>query len=166
MISRRDWLKVAAGAGAAFMVKGCSPSDGGDAALAAVPAEGPAGATGVREILTRAIPSSGEQIPVIGLGGVGMAALLGAVAAGAEQIVAVDIARDKLNIALSLGATDAVLATEPDAVRAGAAGALGRGRTRLTAFRSTEKAPGTSLNTRSMPERPRIITPSCSMRST
>ncbi len=69
MISRRDWLKVAAGAGAAFMVKGCSPSDGGDAALAAVPAEGPAGATGVREILTRAIPSSGEQIPVIGLGG-------------------------------------------------------------------------------------------------
>jgi alcohol dehydrogenase len=41
-----------------------------------------------------------------------MAALLGARAAGAEQIVAVDISREKLDLALSLGATDAFLATD------------------------------------------------------
>jgi len=52
MISRRDWLRITAGAGAAL---GLSPR-----ILEALQAQ---------PLLTRAIPSSGERIPVIGLGG-------------------------------------------------------------------------------------------------
>ncbi|MFD2814860.1 zinc-binding dehydrogenase [Paracoccus aerius] len=42
---------------------------------------------------------------IVGLGGVGLAALLGAVAAGATEIVAVDLSDDKLALAQELGAT-------------------------------------------------------------
>jgi Zn-dependent alcohol dehydrogenase len=45
---------------------------------------------------------------VVGCGGVGLSAILGAVAAGAEPIVAVDVAPEKLETALQLGATHAV----------------------------------------------------------
>ena len=41
----------------------------------------------------------------IGLGGVGLASVLGAVAAGARQIVAIDLSDEKLALAKSLGAT-------------------------------------------------------------
>jgi alcohol dehydrogenase len=47
---------------------------------------------------------------VVGLGGVGMNALLGGVVAGAERIVAVDLNADKLRLARELGATDTFLA--------------------------------------------------------
>jgi alcohol dehydrogenase len=47
---------------------------------------------------------------VVGLGGVGMSALLGGVLAGAERIVAVDLNADKLKLAAELGATDIFLA--------------------------------------------------------
>lgn len=72
--------------------------------------------TGVGAALNGAKVRPGDRVAVIGLGGVGMAALLGARAAGAEQIVAVDISQEKLDIALSLGATDVVLAGD-DAVQ-------------------------------------------------
>jgi alcohol dehydrogenase len=52
----------------------------------------------------------------VGLGGVGLAALLGAVAAGASRIVAVDITEQKLDLARALGATDVVNAASADAV--------------------------------------------------
>jgi S-(hydroxymethyl)glutathione dehydrogenase / alcohol dehydrogenase len=45
---------------------------------------------------------------VLGCGGVGMSALLGAVAAGAQPVVAVDLAQDKLALAEELGASHAV----------------------------------------------------------
>jgi len=45
---------------------------------------------------------------VIGCGGVGMSAVLGAVAVGADPIVAVDLSEGKLAAALELGATHAV----------------------------------------------------------
>ena len=45
---------------------------------------------------------------MFGCGGVGMSAVLGAVAAGARTVVAVDVAREKLDAALALGATAAV----------------------------------------------------------
>jgi alcohol dehydrogenase len=67
--------------------------------------------TGVGAVMNGARVTPGDRIAVIGLGGVGMAAVLGARAAGAERIVAIDIAQAKLDIALSLGATDAYLAT-------------------------------------------------------
>jgi len=49
---------------------------------------------------------------VYGCGGVGLSAVLGAVAVGATPIVVVDVAEDKLELALSLGATDAVRWTD------------------------------------------------------
>jgi len=51
----------------------------------------------------------GDRVAVLGCGGVGLSAVLGAAAVGANPIVAVDVADDKLEAALGLGATDAVM---------------------------------------------------------
>ena len=53
---------------------------------------------------------------MIGCGGVGLAVVQGAKLAGAERIVAVDIAPEKLATAQALGATDVVDASVLDAV--------------------------------------------------
>jgi S-(hydroxymethyl)mycothiol dehydrogenase len=55
---------------------------------------------------------------VIGLGGIGLAALQGARIAGAERSIAVDIAAPKLDWAKRFGATDTVDASTVDAVAA------------------------------------------------
>jgi alcohol dehydrogenase len=47
--------------------------------------------TGVGAVLNTAQVPPGGQMAVVGLGGVGMNALLGGVVAGAERIVAVDL---------------------------------------------------------------------------
>jgi S-(hydroxymethyl)mycothiol dehydrogenase len=60
----------------------------------------------------------GARIVVIGLGGIGLAALQGARIAGAERLVAVDIAAPKLEWASQFGATDTVDASAVDAVAA------------------------------------------------
>lgn len=72
--------------------------------------------TGVGAVLNTAQVPPGGQMAVVGLGGVGMNALLGGVIAGAERIVAVDLNADKLRIARELGATDTFLAGNADAV--------------------------------------------------
>lgn len=59
----------------------------------------------------------GDRVVVFGLGGVGLAALLGARVAGAGTLVAVDVVPEKLELARRLGATHAV-AGGPDAVEA------------------------------------------------
>lgn len=59
----------------------------------------------------------GEKVAVFGLGGVGLAALLAAKAAGASSIVAVDVVPAKRDLALRLGAAHAVEGG-PDAVEA------------------------------------------------
>jgi alcohol dehydrogenase len=59
----------------------------------------------------------GGQMAVVGLGGVGMNALLGGVVAGAERIVAIDINPDKLKLARELGATDTFLAGNADTIQ-------------------------------------------------
>lgn len=74
--------------------------------------------TGVGAIFNGARVRPADRVAVIGLGGVGMAALLGARAAGAERIVAIDIAPEKLELARRLGATDTFLATDPDVATA------------------------------------------------
>jgi alcohol dehydrogenase len=66
--------------------------------------------TGVGAALNAARIRAGDTVAIIGLGGVGMAALLGARAAGAERIVAIDISDRKLEWALEMGATDVFLA--------------------------------------------------------
>lgn len=62
--------------------------------------------TGVGAVVNTARIAMGQTIAVIGLGGVGLAAVLGAVAAGASRLVAIDLAEDKRRLATSLGATD------------------------------------------------------------
>ena len=74
--------------------------------------------TGVGTVMNTCQVRPGQSVAVIGLGGVGLAALLGAVASGAGQIVAVDLNPAKLEVARSLGATDTFLANEPDVVQA------------------------------------------------
>ncbi len=59
----------------------------------------------------------GETVVIVGIGGVGASAILGAKVAGAARIVAVDPDPDKRATALSLGATEAVEAG-PDAAAA------------------------------------------------
>ena len=76
----------------------CGFSTGAGAALWATP---------VRE---------GSTVAVIGCGGVGLAVVQGARLAGAERIVAVDVAPEKLAVAEELGATDAVDGTACNAV--------------------------------------------------
>jgi alcohol dehydrogenase len=64
--------------------------------------------TGVGSVLNTAQVPAGAPVAVFGLGGVGLAVVLGAVAAGANPIVVVDTVPAKLELALSLGATHAV----------------------------------------------------------
>ena len=67
-------------------------------------------ATGVGAV-TKTVPlDAGASVAVIGLGGVGLSAVMGAALAGAGTIVAVDRVPAKLELARGLGATDVVLA--------------------------------------------------------
>lgn len=72
--------------------------------------------TGVGAVVNTAKVQAGQTTAVLGLGGVGLSALLGAVASGAREIVAIDLHDSKLEIAKSLGATATVNARDPDAV--------------------------------------------------
>jgi S-(hydroxymethyl)glutathione dehydrogenase/alcohol dehydrogenase len=74
--------------------------------------------TGVGAATRTAGVRAGETVVVIGLGGVGLSAVMGAVLAGAARVVAVDRVPAKLQLARVLGATEAVLAGEGPATRA------------------------------------------------
>lgn len=67
-------------------------------------------ATGVGAALHRGKVSPGDHIAVVGAGGVGLSAIMGAKLAGAETIIAIDRAADKEAMALELGATHFVAA--------------------------------------------------------
>ena len=66
--------------------------------------------TGVGAAVNAARVRMGDRVAIFGLGGVGLAALLGARAAGATTIVASDRVQSKLDLALELGATHTVMA--------------------------------------------------------
>jgi alcohol dehydrogenase len=68
--------------------------------------------TGVGAVVNSAGVRAGDSVAVFGLGGVGLAALLGAVASGASEVVAIDVVAEKLELAGELGATTTVLAGE------------------------------------------------------
>lgn len=70
--------------------------------------------TGAGAVFNLGAVQPGGKAAVVGLGGVGLAAVLGAVAAGAETIVAVDTLDSKLQFARELGATHTFNATDPD----------------------------------------------------
>ena len=77
--------------------------------------------TGVGAAVNSAAIQPGQSVAVVGLGGVGLAALMGARAAGAARLVAVDPSPDKLALAAELGATDCLDARDADALAAFAA---------------------------------------------
>jgi S-(hydroxymethyl)glutathione dehydrogenase/alcohol dehydrogenase len=87
--------------------------DGTDPAVAAL--IGCCVTTGVGAVLKTAVVPSGSSVAVIGLGGVGLSCVMGAVIAGAERIVAIDRMPAKLVAATSMGATDTILATDDSA---------------------------------------------------
>lgn len=68
--------------------------------------------TGVGAVVNSANLKAGQDVVVIGAGGVGLNAIQGARIAGARRIVAVDMSEDKLAIAREFGATDGILATD------------------------------------------------------
>jgi alcohol dehydrogenase len=71
--------------------------------------------TGVGAVVNTARVQMGASVAVVGLGGVGLAALIGARTAGARQMLAVDLSEAKLDQAMDLGATHVVNAGSPDA---------------------------------------------------
>lgn len=81
--------------------------------------------TGVGAVVNTARVSPGASVGIVGMGGVGLAALLGAALAGAGRIAAIDVAPDKLALARQLGATesfDAGGATAAEDIRSATSG--------------------------------------------
>jgi Zn-dependent alcohol dehydrogenase len=72
--------------------------------------------TGVGAAVNTAEVKAGTTAAVLGLGGVGLCAMLGALASGAREVIAIDLHDSKLALAKSLGATATVNARDPDAV--------------------------------------------------
>jgi alcohol dehydrogenase len=72
--------------------------------------------TGVGAVVNTAKVPAGSSVAVIGLGGVGLNALLGAILVGADEIVAVDVNPAKLEVASRLGATK-VIKAGPDTTK-------------------------------------------------
>jgi S-(hydroxymethyl)glutathione dehydrogenase/alcohol dehydrogenase len=105
--------------------------------------------TGIGAVWNTAGVRPGERVAVVGCGGVGLSALLGAVAAGASEVVAVDLSDAKLAAARELGATHVVTwagspETTAEAVRDASDGgvdyaieATGRPEAMLAAFLAT-----------------------------
>ena len=107
--------------------------------------------TGAGAVWRTAGVTYGDRVAIVGCGGVGLSALLAAVAVGAEPIIAVDAAPQKLDVARSFGATDAVewqgsAEATAEAVREASGGgvdyaieATGRPEAMEAAFLSTRK---------------------------
>ncbi|MFV0665865.1 S-(hydroxymethyl)glutathione dehydrogenase/class III alcohol dehydrogenase [Denitromonas sp.] len=70
--------------------------------------------TGIGAVLNTAKVEAGATVAIFGLGGIGLAAIIGAAMAKAGRIIAVDINPAKFEIARSLGATDCVNPSEFD----------------------------------------------------
>ena len=71
--------------------------------------------TGFGAVTNTAQIEPGSNVVVIGTGGVGLNAVQGAVIAGANRVIAMDISDSKLEAAKSFGATDTINATAKDA---------------------------------------------------
>ena len=72
--------------------------------------------TGVGAVVNTARVPAGAAVAVVGLGGVGLNALLACRLVGAATIVAVDLQDEKLALARQLGATHTASAGDPDCV--------------------------------------------------
>lgn len=74
--------------------------------------------TGVGSVLNAAKVRPGQSVAVIGLGGVGLNAVMAAKLAGASQIIGIEIAPSKFALAQDLGCTQCFDAKDPDLVEA------------------------------------------------
>lgn len=83
--------------------------------------------TGVGAVVNAAGLRAGQDVVVIGAGGVGLNAIQGARIAGARRIVAVDMSAAKLQTAKDFGATHGVLATSDKPWKAAIQALGGRG---------------------------------------
>jgi alcohol dehydrogenase len=72
--------------------------------------------TGAGAVFNTARIEAGSRTAVVGLGGVGFSSLMAAVAAGAREVIAIDVLPAKLERALALGATRVFDARDPDVV--------------------------------------------------
>lgn len=103
--------------------------------------------TGVGAVFNSAGVRPGESVAIWGLGGVGLAALLGAVAAGAEPVIAIDPVASKRELALELGARAAVHPDEAEAAIMAVTGtgahvaieSVGSGKVLAEAYRLTRR---------------------------
>ena len=80
-----------------------------DAPLDLIALVGCAVATGVGAVRNTAKVEPGSTLAVIGCGGVGLSVVQGARLAGAARIIAIDLLQEKVDLALTLGATDALV---------------------------------------------------------
>ncbi|MGE0304224.1 MAG: alcohol dehydrogenase catalytic domain-containing protein [Acidimicrobiia bacterium] len=74
--------------------------------------------TGLGAAIDVAEVRPGDRVAVMGVGGVGASAILGAALAGASSVIAVDVKPNKLEFARMIGATHGVDATQIDVVEA------------------------------------------------
>jgi S-(hydroxymethyl)glutathione dehydrogenase/alcohol dehydrogenase len=74
--------------------------------------------TGVGAVLNRAKVEPGATMVVFGVGGIGLNCVQGGVLAGASRIVAVDVNPQKLALAKTFGATDAIDSSKANALDA------------------------------------------------
>jgi alcohol dehydrogenase len=72
--------------------------------------------TGAGAVINTAKVPPGATVAVVGLGGVGLNAMLAANVSGAARVIAVDISDEKLALARQLGATDTFNAGDTDCV--------------------------------------------------
>ena len=111
--------------------------------------------TGVGAVINTAKVEPGSSVLIIGAGGVGLNAVMGAQLAGAGKIIVADLVDLKLEFALQFGATDTINAGEQDVVEAtrkltGGEGVdyafevIGLGPTMLQAYQSLRRG-GTSV---------------------
>jgi len=72
--------------------------------------------TGAGAVINTAKVPAGTTAAVVGLGGVGLVAMLAARLSGCRTVIAIDMLEDKLKLAKQLGATEVVNARDPNAV--------------------------------------------------
>lgn len=64
--------------------------------------------TGMGAVMNTAKVEKGSTVAIFGLGGIGLAAIIGSVMAGASRIIGIDINESKFELAKKLGATDLI----------------------------------------------------------
>jgi S-(hydroxymethyl)glutathione dehydrogenase/alcohol dehydrogenase len=74
--------------------------------------------TGVGAVLNTARARPGDSLAVFGAGGVGLSAVAAAVLAGCAPVIAIDVRPEKLALAVGLGATHCVNASQDDPLEA------------------------------------------------